>query len=97
MFLQVFVEADPGAVQQQGSHLQAVILECAKLGYVLLSHPSDWALVTDAASTKQGVHGVVVEAGLSKLSDRDGPPYSCAQSVVEPVVVYCTTSNVDNS
>lgn len=95
MFLQVFVEMDPGVVKQQESHLQAVFVECAKFGHVLLSQPSDWGLVTDVTCTTHGVQAVVVEAGLNKLSDRDGPPYSCAQSVVEPVVVNCTTQTVD--
>ncbi|KID81682.1 hypothetical protein MGU_10989 [Metarhizium guizhouense ARSEF 977] len=87
-FLRIFVETDPGVIRQQGAHLEAVIVECTKLGYVLLSHPCDWGLVTEVAQSKQGVTGLVVEAGLEKLSDRDGPPYTRPRPVVEPVAVY---------
>lgn len=76
-------------MQQQTSHLQAVIGECAKLGYVLFSHPSDWALVTDPDTTTQGVQGLVVEAGLDKLTDRDSTPYPSPHRLLDPVVVAC--------
>ncbi|KID69035.1 uncharacterized protein G6M90_00g054020 [Metarhizium brunneum] len=87
-FLRIFVETDPDVIRQQGAHLEAVIVECTKLGYVLLSHPCDWGLVTKVAPNKQGVTGLVVEAGLEKLSDRDGPPYPRPRTVVEAVAVY---------
>ncbi|KID97346.1 hypothetical protein MAJ_06721, partial [Metarhizium majus ARSEF 297] len=87
-FLRVFVETDPDVIRQQGAHLEAVIVECTKLGHVLLSHPCDWGLVTKVAPNKQGVTGLVVEAGLEKLSDRDGPPYPRPRTVVEAVAVY---------
>ncbi|KAK2591512.1 hypothetical protein QQS21_010787 [Conoideocrella luteorostrata] len=68
--------------QEQSSHLRDVIAECAKLGHILLSHPGDWAFVTSVTETR----ALVVEAGLDKLSERDGPPFARAQRVVEPVV-----------
>ncbi|KAJ6438717.1 G2/mitotic-specific cyclin cdc13 [Purpureocillium lavendulum] len=40
VFLNNFVATDSGAWQAQVSHLEAVIMECAGLGYVLLSHPT---------------------------------------------------------
>ncbi|KAF5718324.1 hypothetical protein FGLOB1_1698 [Fusarium globosum] len=40
-FLGVFVTQDTASLQDQMNHLQAVILECTKLGYVVLSQPSD--------------------------------------------------------
>ncbi|PHH79471.1 hypothetical protein CDD80_4698 [Ophiocordyceps camponoti-rufipedis] len=55
---------------EQTSHLEAVIIECAKLGYVLLSHPSDWLLITQDERKTDGASRVVVEAGLVKLSDQ---------------------------
>lgn len=81
-FLHVFV--DPQQQQQQVTHLQAVIGECAKLGCVLLSHPSDWEFVYEAGTA---AGGVVVEAGLCKLGGRDGAPRPSPQRLVEPVVV----------
>ncbi|KFG79596.1 hypothetical protein MANI_022004 [Metarhizium anisopliae] len=87
-FLGVFVDTDAGVARQQRAHLEAVIVECTRLGYVLLSHPCDWGFVTDVASTKEGLHGLVVEAGLDKLSGQDGPPYSHPRTMVEPVAVY---------
>ncbi|RKK24952.1 hypothetical protein BFJ65_g2871 [Fusarium oxysporum f. sp. cepae] len=44
-FLEMFVTQDPASQQDQMNHLQAVILECTKLGYVVLSQPSDWGFV----------------------------------------------------
>ncbi|KAF4815786.1 hypothetical protein CGCTS75_v012890 [Colletotrichum tropicale] len=40
--LRHFVPADQGSQRQQLDHLQAVILECTKLGYEIVSQPSDW-------------------------------------------------------
>ncbi|KAL9572883.1 hypothetical protein ACKAV7_002568 [Fusarium commune] len=44
-FLEMFVTQDHASQQDQMDHLQAVILECTKLGYVVLSQPSDWGHV----------------------------------------------------
>ncbi|KAF5603422.1 hypothetical protein FPCIR_1352 [Fusarium pseudocircinatum] len=44
-FLEMFVAKDPASQQDQMNHLQAVILECTKLGYVVLSQPSDLRIV----------------------------------------------------
>lgn len=75
--------------QQQVGHLQAVIEECAKLGYMLFSHPSDWEFVYEEGAMRGGgaAGGVVVEAGLCKLGGRDGAPEAFPQRLVEPVVV----------
>ncbi|EQB54271.1 hypothetical protein CGLO_05909 [Colletotrichum gloeosporioides Cg-14] len=40
--LRHFVSADQESQRQQLDHLQAVILECTKLGYEIVSQPSDW-------------------------------------------------------
>ncbi|KAG6003043.1 hypothetical protein E4U21_002432 [Claviceps maximensis] len=96
VLLSHFVETAAGAAPRQERHLQAVLLECATLGNVLLSHPSDWRLVVDddasssASSSLPRRRAVVVEAGLDRLGDRDGPRYRRPQRVVEPVVVYCS-------
>ncbi|KAH6973088.1 hypothetical protein BKA56DRAFT_111552 [Ilyonectria sp. MPI-CAGE-AT-0026] len=81
-FLHYFVASD-----EQTSHLQAVIIECTNLGYVLLSQPSDWQFVfeTDGASTRK--QPVVVCAGLEKLGHGDGTRYSSPRRVVEPLVI----------
>ncbi|KAF5720810.1 hypothetical protein FMUND_3981 [Fusarium mundagurra] len=47
-FLEMFVTQDPASQQDQMNHLQAVILECTKLGYVVLSQPSDWGKIVIA-------------------------------------------------
>ncbi|OAA64967.1 hypothetical protein ISF_04377 [Cordyceps fumosorosea ARSEF 2679] len=54
-FLSYFVEE---RLQQQVGHLRVVIEECARLGCLLFSHPSDWEFVYET-----GVRGIVVEAG----------------------------------
>ena len=83
-FLGYFVSGDSG---QQKAHLQAVIAEIAKLGYVLLSQPSEWRFVHDAG-VGGGRNGVaVVCAGLVKVTSRDGTRYPTPQQVVAPVIV----------
>ncbi|RDA89122.1 hypothetical protein CP532_2245 [Ophiocordyceps camponoti-leonardi (nom. inval.)] len=84
--LHLFTEPDAASRQEQTRHLELVILECAKLGYVVFSHPSDWRFVTEYTGTKEDHHGIVVEAGLMKLSDREGVPCRPPQSVVDPVL-----------
>ncbi|CAG7556630.1 unnamed protein product [Fusarium equiseti] len=49
-FLQIFVAQDHASRQDQTSHLQAVILECTKLGHVLLSQPGDWGSAKEVAA-----------------------------------------------
>ena len=83
-FLQPFVA--PGAAQGQAEHLQAVILECTKLGYVLFSQPSDWRF-THSAVAQPGVRFLVVCAGLLKLGNKDGRLYDAPQQVTAPVLV----------
>ncbi|KAM0745362.1 hypothetical protein ACQRIT_000746 [Beauveria bassiana] len=90
-FLRFFV--DKQHQQQQVDHLQAVIEECAKLGFMLFSHPCDWAFIFDPDPVRGGV--VVVEAGLRKVVvDRDMAPSPTTSSLgafpqilVEPVMV----------
>lgn len=91
-FLNNFVSSDSGVWQAQESHLEAVIMECTKLGYVLFSHPSEWRVVTEETPSKtkrETGRTVIVEAGLEKLSDRFGVLYSSPKRVVDPVVVSC--------
>ncbi|KAJ3529124.1 hypothetical protein NM208_g9898 [Fusarium decemcellulare] len=71
--------------QDQTSHLQAVILECAKLGYVVLSQPSDWRFVF--GSNDGNSRRIVVCPGLEKLSHNDGARYRSPKEVVAPVSV----------
>ncbi|OAR01144.1 hypothetical protein LLEC1_05186 [Akanthomyces lecanii] len=56
-FLRFFV--DQQQQHQQVGHLQAMIEECGKLGYMLFSHPSDWEFIYEASAPTPGV---VVEA-----------------------------------
>src|SRR5438874_2458415 len=81
-FLGYFVPQEQA--NQQSAHLQAVVLEFSKLGYVLLSHPCEWAL---RHSVGQNPSAIVVVAGLEKLSDKDGKRYALAQILVPPTVV----------
>lgn len=83
-FLQPFVV--PGGGQGQAEHLQAVILECTKLGYVLLSQPADWRFVHSAA-VQPGLRFLVVCAGLVKVGDKDGQPYDAPRQVAAPLLV----------
>jgi hypothetical protein len=85
-FLGYFVASDEGARSQQRSHLQAVIAETTKLGYVLLSQPSEWRFV-HALSQNTGGRVAVVCAGLVKVTERDGTPYPVPKQVVQPQTV----------
>jgi hypothetical protein len=82
-FLAPFVLKDESSRFQQKSHLQAVILECAKFGYVLLSQPSEWAFVHVLAPDWHGPTAVVC-AGLVKVGDRDGRRFGSPLQVVAP-------------
>ncbi|KAF0330565.1 hypothetical protein GQ607_001969 [Colletotrichum asianum] len=85
--LRHFVPADQGSQRQQLDHLQAVILECTKLGYEIVSQPSDWRFTykTEDAGAS-GVRPVVVCPGLDKVTSKDGKMYNSPRRVVAPVV-----------
>ena len=85
-FLQYFVPGDDKAQAQQMNHLKDVIVECTKLGYTVLSQPSDWRFVHTQG---RGVGGrtAVVCAGLVKVTHRDGTPFSSPNEVVAPTIV----------
>ncbi|KAJ4325551.1 hypothetical protein N0V84_003429 [Fusarium piperis] len=76
-FLRFFAPQDAAGSQEQTSHLQAVILECTKLGYILLSQPSDWRFVFSDKQSRR----VVVCPGLEKLSHSDGTRYRTPREV----------------
>lgn len=84
-FLQIFVPQDHASRQDQTSHLQAVILECTKLGHVLLSQPGDWGFVfSNKTTTLERAHMIVVCPGLERLSHNDGTRYRSAKEVAAP-------------
>lgn len=83
-FLSAFVI--PGQNSQQASHLQEVAIECAKLGYVLFSHPVDWKFIFEEPGIRAaGADTVVICPGLEKCSDRDGNPCRPPRRVAAPV------------
>ncbi|RTE83396.1 hypothetical protein BHE90_002049 [Fusarium euwallaceae] len=82
-FLRFFAPQDAAGSQAQTSHLQDVILECTKLGYILLSQPSDWRFVFSDKQSRR----VVVCPGLEKLSHSDGTRYRSPREVVAVVTM----------
>ncbi|KAH0531264.1 hypothetical protein TsFJ059_000120 [Trichoderma semiorbis] len=83
-FLNAFVI--PGQNSQQASHLQEVAIECAKLGYVLFSHPVDWKFIFEEPGIRaDDASTVVICPGLEKCSDRDGTPLRPPRRVAAPV------------
>ncbi|CAI4219404.1 unnamed protein product [Parascedosporium putredinis] len=58
---------------QQVEHLKAVILEIAKLGYIILSQPSEWEFSHREDLRGQGTF--VFSPGLAKTRDREGRAY----------------------
>ncbi|EEU45823.1 uncharacterized protein NECHADRAFT_25359, partial [Fusarium vanettenii 77-13-4] len=81
--LRFFAPQDAAGSQEQTSHLQAVILECTKLGYILVSQPSDWRFVFSDKQSRR----VVVCPGLEKLSHSDGTRYRSPREVVAVVTM----------
>lgn len=79
--LGLFTSLDPDNRNEQTKHLEAVIMDCAKLDCVLFSHPSDWRFIIKDAGEKGGI---VIEAGPMKLSNPRGVPYSPPRKVVRP-------------
>lgn len=86
-FLQYFTSPDRDGQQQQQKHLQAVILECAKLGHVLLSHPSDWQFIFEERAAAASRRVIVLFPGLEKLGDAHGVPYNSPRLCLAPVAV----------
>ncbi|RGP69845.1 hypothetical protein FLONG3_7671 [Fusarium longipes] len=80
-FLHLFVTQESVSQQEQTNHLQAVILECTRLGYVLLSQPGDWRFIFRTKTISMDkTRKIVVCPGLERLSSNDGtsirPPFS---------------------
>jgi hypothetical protein len=86
IFLEPFVPSDHSSSYQQNAHLRAVIYECAKFGYVLLSQPGEWKLNFGAPSSSGGVQWLVTCPGLDKVGGKDGVRYGTPVQVVAPVV-----------
>lgn len=86
-FLYHFVQSDQAAQHQQTDHLHAVILECTKFGYVILSQPNDWQFIYHAGTANSGPRSLVLSPGLDKSGDKEGNSYSSSRHVVAPVVV----------
>jgi len=86
-FLQHFVFlSGMNAGQAQSEHLQAVILECTKLGYLLLSHPAEWRFTYQGQPAPAGITVLTVCPGLEKMGDKDGRPYDAPRQVVAPTL-----------
>ncbi|KAK4122038.1 hypothetical protein N657DRAFT_691971 [Parathielavia appendiculata] len=90
-FLGYFVRGNKESNSQQQGHLEAVIVETTKFGYVLLSQPSEWRFVHAPSPNQQsqqtGALFAVVCPGLVKVAGKDGTPYPMPQEVVAPSTV----------
>lgn len=74
---------DERASYQQESHLQDVIIECARFGHVIFSQPEEYRLNFE---TGLGKHEIVAHPGLDKVSDENGTPYNPPRSIAGPVI-----------
>jgi len=86
-FLQLFVVQDSASQRNQTKHLQDVIVECTKLGYIVLSQPSDWGFVFSNDSSMDKSRRIVVCPGLEKLSHTDGTRYRLPMGVAAPETI----------
>jgi hypothetical protein len=75
---------DSASQRNQTKHLQDVIVECTKLGYIVLSQPSDWGFVFSYDSSMDKSHRIVVCPGLEKLSHTNGMRYRSPMEVAAP-------------
>ncbi|KUI68785.1 hypothetical protein VM1G_04425 [Cytospora mali] len=78
-FLGAFVEEEKSG---QECHLQDVVLECARFGYMVLSQPADLEWKFETGHTED----LVVCPGLEKVSDSQG--IGCKAEVICPPEVY---------
>ncbi|KZL81017.1 hypothetical protein CI238_03359, partial [Colletotrichum incanum] len=85
-FLYPFIPPSQAAQRQQVDHLQAVVFECAKFGYMILSQPSDWQFVYETEAENSGTRMLVLCPGLNKLETADGERYESPHHVVAPLV-----------
>ncbi|KXJ88860.1 hypothetical protein Micbo1qcDRAFT_206999 [Microdochium bolleyi] len=79
-FLLFFVSDDRKQAYEHDNHLQQIIMECARLGYILFSQPADFCWVYQSPTGSEA-RKLVAFPGLEKLRDEAGWHYS------EPVVV----------
>ncbi|KAK3687749.1 hypothetical protein B0T22DRAFT_376684, partial [Podospora appendiculata] len=84
-FLAAFAPGDENGRYQQNSHLQQVIIEATKLGYVLLSQPSEWRFIHVPTQQQHGTRVAVVCAGLAKIAPQ--AHNAAPQQVVAPSLV----------
>jgi hypothetical protein len=85
-FLGAFVFGDDESRQEQKNHLEEVIVEVARLGYILLSQPSDLRFVHVQGRKPADIMAVVC-AGLDKVTMRDGTPLDGPRVVLAPTLV----------
>lgn len=79
-FLGFFAKPDG---TEQAAHLQAVVMECTRFGYMLFSQPAEFKFNFNAGQT---VGLIVVCPGLDKVADEQGNPISPPQVLVPPSV-----------
>lgn len=83
-FLQAFVSGGRESRYEQENHLREVIVECASLGYVLFSQPSEFRFRYDGEDGSS--NGIVTCPGLDKVSDEEGRRYAKPYTLVAPVI-----------
>ncbi|KZL70358.1 hypothetical protein CT0861_09582 [Colletotrichum tofieldiae] len=82
-FLHLFIPSDHASQQQQMSHLQAVIFECARFGYTIMSQPSEWQFTYEAGGSRM----LVLCPGVDKVAASDGKLYQTPRHVVAPLIM----------
>ncbi|KAK7756240.1 hypothetical protein SLS62_001834 [Diatrype stigma] len=83
-FLQTFVSGGRESRYEQENHLREVIVECAALGYVIFSQPSEYRFRYDGKDGSS--NGIVTCPGLDKISDEEGRRYAMPYTLVTPVI-----------
>ncbi|KZL81096.1 hypothetical protein CI238_12724 [Colletotrichum incanum] len=82
-FLHIFISSDQlSQQQQQMSHLQAVIFECVRFGYTIMSQPSEWQFTYASGGSRM----LVLCPGVDKVAASDGKPYRTPRHVVAPLI-----------
>ncbi|KAG4260178.1 hypothetical protein FPRO04_08724 [Fusarium proliferatum] len=82
-YLDDFVRQDKlHSVKHQQDGLAGVIRECAKFGYEVFSHPSDWEF-----TFPQEEQGIIVVPGLKQHTSSVGELYDSPKLVLAPEIV----------
>ncbi|KAJ1337358.1 cell wall integrity and stress response component [Microdochium nivale] len=85
-FLLFFIREDRRQAYEKDHNLQMIILECARLGYVLFSQPAEFRWMYQKHSGSKA-YKLIAFPGLEKLRDEGGWHYNEPVTVMAPILM----------